>query len=287
MPVLLPLVGLIVACAVLGFALRAARRTAADLERRLGDERRQHDDRARSARLAAVDTLAAGVAHEINNPLTGVLGYADLLLAEMPADAPQRADIEIIKTEALRARRIVRGLLDFARPQPPDMEAVDLCGLVRGCVDMVRHGAERRAIRIVESYTTLLPQLLDPAAVQQVLRNVLDNAQAAMPDGGTLRVAVSRVDVDAVIRIEDDGVGMDAQTRDRAFHPFFTLGGGQGLGLSVALGHVEANGGSIDLTSRSDEGTVVAIRLPIMTAAVVAAQPAMAGRATPADLSAA
>jgi two-component system, NtrC family, sensor kinase len=244
--------------------IRERTRLASSLEQRISAEREHRDRQVHDARLTAVADLAAGVAHEVNNPLTGVLGYADLLLAETDDDAPGRAELEVIRTEALRARSIIRMLLEFARPRPPATMPVQVAGLVRDSVELVRLQASHAGVRILESYQDLPTQLLDPAAIQAAVTNVLANALAALAGGGTVSVTVSRSGSESLVRIEDDGVGMDGDAVDRAVLPFVSMTGGRGLGLSVALGTAEAHGGTLMVTSERDAGTVVEIRLPIM-----------------------
>lgn len=243
--------------------VRRMREAADDLRRELAIERRQHQ-LVQAARLEASSELAEGVAHEVNNPLTSVLGYTDLLLAELPAGSPQRADLEVIRSEADRAGAIVRSLLDFARPRSPRLAAVDLEEMVRACVEVVRGQAGRSGVRVVESYVALPLLALDAAAIQETILALLANALAAMPNGGTLRVTIVSDAHGALARVEDDGVGIDEDTLARAFRPFFSRRGGRGLGLSVARGLVEAHGGTIVLASAAGGGTMAEVRLPFV-----------------------
>jgi signal transduction histidine kinase len=208
------------------------------------------------------------VAHEVNNPLTSVLGYTDLLLAELPAGSPQRADLEVIRSEADRAGAIVRSLLDFARPRSPRLASVDLEEMVRAWVEVVRRQAGRKGVRVVESFAALPLLALDAAAIQETILALLANALAAMPNGGTLRVTIVSDPDGALVRVEDDGVGIDEDTLARAFRPFFSRRGGRGLGLSVARALVEAHGGTVVLASAAGRGTVAEVRLPFAVGSV-------------------
>src|SRR5262245_5649202 len=125
-----------------------------------------------SSKMTAVGELSAAVAHGVNNPLTGVLGYAELLLADWPADDPRRGDVEIIRNEALRARAIVRALVDFARPRDPERSRVDLHETLTTTIDLIRYHVERLGITIVETYGEVEPIEVDPGAVQQVVLNL-------------------------------------------------------------------------------------------------------------------
>jgi signal transduction histidine kinase len=237
----------------------------AELERRALDQRRM----IHASRSAAVGDLAAGVAHEVNNPLTGVLGFAELLIDGMTEDDPRRADVVVIRDEALRARDIVRALRDFASPRPPALAETDLSTLVRQTIDLVRYSIERRGITIHEDLETLPSVLIDGSAIQQAVLNVLTNARQAVDDGGRLEIAVRADGTGRLISITDDGIGMDAVTAQLAFDPFFSgrddageIEPAAGLGLSVSNGLIESHGGTISIHSTPGRGTTVEIHLP-------------------------
>jgi signal transduction histidine kinase len=245
---------------------RENERLVSTLRGELDDRSRVQDQLINASRMAAIGELAAGVAHEVNNPLTGVLGFSELLLEEMPEDDPKRADVKTIWEEAMRARSIVRALRDFARPSSPRMTPTDLADLTRRALDLIRYPLKRAGVMIVETYGELPLIELDPHAIQQVILNVLTNAMQAMPDGGTLRVGTFPRGSDAVVTIADDGEGMDDIVAAQAFVPFFTgrqMAGAAGLGLSASLGLVESHGGTIRLESGVGRGTTVEIRFPI------------------------
>jgi signal transduction histidine kinase len=245
---------------------RENERLVATLRSELEERERVHDQLVQASRMAAIGELAAGVAHEVNNPLTAVVGYSELLLEEMAPDDPRHDDIKTIWEEAMRARSIVRSLRDFARPTSPEMVATDLPELIGRTLDFIRHQLERAGVIIVESHGELPLIELDPHAIQQVLLNVLTNAMQAMSQGGTLRVETSRAGSDAVVTIVDQGVGMDETVAAQAFLPFFSgrqRPGSSGLGLAASLGLVESHGGTIRLASTLGVGTTVEIRLPI------------------------
>jgi signal transduction histidine kinase len=255
-------------------ALDEVRRLHSENDRLVEELRRELDERAlvqrrmiQASRATAVGELASGVAHEVNNPLTGVLGFAELLLDDLGPDDPRRADVETIRTEAMRARAIVRALRDFANPAEPSMVSLDLADVVRRTVDLVRYPLVRRGVEIVETYDELPSVEGDAQAIQQALLNVLTNASQAIPDKGRLAIEVTSRDREAVITITDDGIGMDDETLDQAFEPFFSArrsGTGAGLGLSVSRGLIESHGGTIQLTSLPAVGTTVELRLPLL-----------------------
>ena len=223
-----------------------------------------------ASRLAAVGELAEGVAHEVNNPLTAVLGFSEILLEDLEQEDPRRPDVETIRDAALRARSIVRALRDFARPPDPQLVPTDLRDLIGRMLELVRFPLARSGVIIRESHAELPLIELDPQAIQQVILNVLTNAMQAMPEGGTLRVESAIRGTDAVVRISDDGVGMDESVATQAFVPFFSArhaAGSTGLGLSVSVGLVESHNGTITLESEPGVGTTVEITLPVVAGA--------------------
>jgi signal transduction histidine kinase len=222
-----------------------------------------------ASRMAAVGELAAGVAHEVNNPLTFILGPAELLLLDLDTKDPRRRDVETIRDAALRARSIVRALSDFARPGRPELAPTDLPDLATRMTDLVRYPLTQAGVIITESHAELPLIELDPQAMQQVILNVLTNAMQAMPDGGSLRIESSIRGSEAVVTITDDGVGMDEIVVAQAFVPFYSArraAGALGLGLSVSLGLVESHGGTIRLKSAAGAGTTVEISVPVTAA---------------------
>jgi two-component system NtrC family sensor kinase len=242
-------------------------RLVADLEDRIVEAGRVQAQVVASSKRAAVGELSAAVAHEVNNPLQGILGYAEILLRDADEDGSPREELEVIRSEALRARSIVQSLMEFARPRRPDRRPTDLAGLLSGTLDLMRYHLEHGGVTIVERYTDLPPIELDPDAIRQAVLNVVNNAVQAVPvGGGTLTIQTRWEGADAVIVVTDSGVGMDADTLEHAFLPFFTTRDthlGTGLGLSVTQGIVEAHGGRVRLTSAPGAGTTVVIHLPL------------------------
>jgi len=249
----------------------AARARAEELAIQLSETQRMQQQLVQASKMAAVGELAAAVAHEVNNPLTGILGFSELLLAELGRDDPKRADVAVVHSEALRARSIVRALVEFARPRPPQRIATHPNALVKSALDLMRFRAEEHRVAIVEEYGRVADFEVDPDALKQVLLNLFSNALEAMPSGGELRISTLGTDDLVGLRVTDNGVGMDASTRSRMFTPFFTTRagaqGGTGLGLSVGLRIVEAHGGSIEVASEAGSGSTFTIWLPIADAA--------------------
>lgn len=220
-----------------------------------------------SARMAAVGELAAGIAHELNNPLTPVLSLAEFVLKKDCLDDAARRDLSIIAAEARRARGIVLNLLDFARQTEPTRQQVDVNQLVRDTMALVRSQLESNGIAVEEHYDPDLPLLsLDTTRLRQVWLNLFVNALQAMPHGGKLAVTTGRLDGRIAVRVADTGVGITPAALPRIFEPFYTTkstGRSTGLGLSVSLGIVQDHGGSIEVESREGKGATFTVWLPV------------------------
>ena len=237
-------------------------------ERKRAEEelRRTQAQLVQSARMAAVGELAAGVAHELNTPLTPVLGLAEFLLKKDCLDDAARNDLSIIAAEARRAREIVLNLLDFARQAEPTRQQANVNQVVRDTMALVRSQLASNGIAVEERYDPDLPLLLlDAARLKQVWLNLFVNALQAMPHGGKLAVTTERLDGKVVVRIADTGAGIPAAALPRIFEPFYTtrpVGQGTGLGLSVSLGIVQDHGGSIEVDSQEGKGSTFTVWLP-------------------------
>jgi two-component system NtrC family sensor kinase len=222
----------------------------------------------RAEKLASIGRLAAGVAHEINNPLTGVLTFAHLLREKPNMDVQDQEDLDLIIHETTRAADIVRGLLDFARERPIRMEPLDLNDVVRRTVRLIANQKKFEHIVIDELlYDDLPPVRGDMNQLQQVLLNLSLNACAAMPQGGTLTIRTIPADGKIIVQVTDTGCGIKAEHIDRIFEPFFTtqdVGKGTGLGLSVTYGIIEQHGGEIEVHSREGHGSTFVIHLPVL-----------------------
>ena len=227
-----------------------------------------------SARLAAVGELAAGVAHEINNPLTSIIGFTRLLLEDVPSDDPMRDDLETIDREAARTRQIVRALLDFARTSDPVLVPTDLNGLVEEALMLVCTRSVLAKVSMEKDLLSLPAVMLDSNQIKQVLVNLLNNAVQAMPDGGRLTIATRLTEREhngvyhemAAVYVSDSGVGIPPENLARIFDPFFTtkeVGQGTGLGLSVSYSIVEKHNGRIEVESVPEEGSTFTLLLPV------------------------
>jgi two-component system, NtrC family, sensor kinase len=216
-----------------------------------------------SGKLVAIGELAAGVAHEINNPLFAILALSEFLLKELEPGSRQHERAELIHSTGLEIKEIVRGLLDFARESSDERSALSLDDVVRQTVDLVRRTNMNKGVQILETYE---PVQIDASGSQlkQLILNLLGNARHALLDGGEIHVTVRREGADALVIVTDDGPGIDASVRERIFEPFFTTrrhSGGTGLGLSIGLGIAQAHGGSLALVDEGPGATFV-LRLP-------------------------
>ncbi len=222
----------------------------------------------KAERLAMVGRLAAGVAHEINNPLGGIMLFSNLLLRKAPPEGPERENLERIAAEAKRCQRIVQGLLDFSRQREPKLEVLDICGVIDKTLQLVEHQAMFHDIQVVRSFQADRPTVrVDASQMQQVFINLFLNAVEAMQGKGTLTIRAAGADRGESLQVSvaDTGCGIAAEHLDRLFEPFFTtreVGRGTGLGLSISRGIVENHGGTIWAESRPGEGATFFIRLP-------------------------
>jgi len=222
----------------------------------------------RSERLISMGKLAAGVAHEINNPMTGILSYAEGLLSEAEPNDPRRKDYAVIVHEALRCRQIVRSLLDFSRQGTPALVQVRPQDIIEKAVNVLVKLAPFHDIAFERQIEAGLPTILaDPGQIEQVLINLIVNAQEAMPKGGkiVLGAGCSSGGNQVQFSVRDEGTGIPPEIQSRIFDPFFSTKGGKtdGLGLAVCLGIVQQHRGTIDFQSQPGQGTVFRVTLPV------------------------
>ncbi len=244
------------------------RQIAALVERRENQaERKKLERRLRHAdRLATIGTLSAGVAHELNEPLGAVLGFAQLAAGHPELPEAAAGDLKKIEDAALHAREIVRQLMLFARRDAPMTQPTEWEGVITAARDLMTVRCRDAEVVVVEDRNCDGVFVdADPARLQQVVVNLIVNAVQAMPGGGTLAIRTWAEDHTAVLEVEDTGVGMDERVRERVFVPFFTtkdVNEGTGLGLAVVHGIVTAHGGSIRVESVLSQGSLFEVRLP-------------------------
>ena len=237
------------------------------MERDITEELKMRGQLIHSERLSAVGQLVSGVAHELNNPLQSILGFTELLIdAE---ERPElRRDLEQVRSEAIRAGKIVRNLLAFVRRSSSERAISSVNDIVKGTLALRSYEFGTANIRLFESYADGLPSVVvNPEEIQQVILNLIMNAEQAMRAahrGGTLTVTTNLLGEMVTIEICDNGPGVPAALSGRVFEPFFStkeVGEGTGLGLSIAMGIAEAHGGSLTLVP-TDVGACFRLSLP-------------------------
>jgi signal transduction histidine kinase len=248
-----------------------ARQLGLILENRQAEEERVRlQEQLRHAdRLATIGQLAAGVAHELNEPLGNVLGFAQLIKKGPDLNEQMSHDVEKILTAALHARDVVKKLLIFARQMPTIKSFVDLSAVTEEAYSFLASRLEKENIECVLELQADLPRIIaDPAQLRQVVVNLIVNAFQAMPDGGTLTLTTRADESHVYLVVEDTGVGMSEEVKKKIFLPFFTtkdVGQGTGLGLAVVHGIVASHGGSIDVRTESGKGSRFEVRIPLKT----------------------
>jgi signal transduction histidine kinase len=251
--------------------IRQLREAQMEVRARLEAQQEAESRLVQAAKLAAVGEMAAGIAHELNNPLTTVTGFAELILDETPQADQRRADMEMVLREGLRARSVVRRLLEFARQGEQTRARCDLNEILDDVLALTRHFIHTSGVQLEVDFLKDLPWVsVDSNQMKQVFLNLVHNALHAMPTGGNLKIRteVGRRDERpwAVVRIRDSGIGIEEKDLDRIFEPFFTTRGGRGgtgLGLSVSYGIVMDHGGRIEVASRPGEGSTFSVWLLI------------------------
>ncbi|MBX3179302.1 MAG: HDOD domain-containing protein [Candidatus Hydrogenedentes bacterium] len=270
-------------------AVRGASEEAESLAAAVWKQELSHRNDRRTERLVSVGKIAAGAAHEINNPLAVISGKAQLLLANAERAEDRRA-LELIVEHSQRASGILRDLLQFARPNPPQLMPSRINAVLRGAADRVRQRLEDEGIQLIEDYAPDLPLVhVDRVQMDQVFRNILENAEQSMTKQGdklTLRVRPNQDRTAIIIQIIDTGQGIAADVMDKVFEPFFTTrpgNEGTGMGLAVCHGIVEAHRGTITLHSQEGSGTTCTLTLPVSADRATAPSEAAGGHADRAE----
>ncbi len=225
----------------------------------------------KSDRLATIGQLAAGVAHEINNPLGGILSYSHLVLEDMDAGSPCKENVEKIVAQATRCREIVKGLLDFARQSEPEMSVVNINVILDQALALVEKQALFHNIRVVkELCRDSVQAMADSSQIQQVFVNIIINAAEAIEGAGELSLRTRRSEDGNYVSVvfADTGSGIPEKNIDKLFDPFFTtkeVGHGTGLGLAISYGIIERHKGTIEVRSKPGMGTTFTVHLPLYT----------------------
>ena len=236
------------------------------LKHQMAELKRTQAQLIQSTKLAAIGELAANIAHEINNPLTSVLGFASYLAERIPPGEAMREELDLIQDEAGRARDIVRDLLHFSRQREFVPQVTDLNQVLEQTVAMVRRQGAFDAITLSEEYAEgLAPVEIDVPRIKQVFLNLINNAVYVMRDGGSLTLRSSAAGDMVQVEVIDTGTGIAPEHLDRIFEPFFTTKpdvSGTGLGLSVSLGIVQSHAGTIEAQSELGRGSRFIVKLP-------------------------
>jgi signal transduction histidine kinase len=232
------------------------------------DKDRLQEQLRHADRLATIGQLSAGVAHELNEPIGSILGFAQLLQKDQDLSDQAKNDIEKIMRASLHAREVIKKLMLFARQMPPQKSRVNLNQIVDESLYFLESRCSKEGIRVIRQLSQDLPDVrADQAQMTQVLVNTVVNAIQAMPEGGQLTVQTMASDKTVSLIVEDTGLGMEENVQRQIFQPFFTtkdVGKGTGLGLAVVYGIVISHGGTIGVDSKVGRGTKIEIRLPIL-----------------------
>ena len=220
-------------------------------------------------KLTSLGQMAASIAHEINNPLAGVLIYTQLLSKKLTDDTARKDEsldyLSKMESEVSRCSRIIRNLLDFARQTQPTLRFVDINQVIEQVLAMVGHQAQLQNVEVVKEFSPSLPKVMaDFDQLQQIFTNLTLNAIQAMPDGGRLTIRSAAVDGEAKIDVQDTGCGISKENLGKLFTPFFTTkakGKGVGLGLAVVHGIIERHKGRIKVQSEVGKGTTFSVYL--------------------------
>lgn len=261
------------------------------VEEKTRELRRAHEQMLQAERMVAIGKLAAVVAHEINNPLAGILTYAKLIRRwfekgiDTEAKKKEVTDsLDLIAGESRRCGDLVKNLLTFSRTSPISLEKADVNSIIERCVKLIEHKSELAAIQLQTELATDLPTVYcDAAQIEQVLLALCMNAIDAMPHGGNLWLKSARLnDTEIQLTVRDDGIGIPESVLHNLFEPFMTtkeVGKGVGLGLAISKGIVDRHGGKIEVESRPGHGTTFRITLPVDARVSEAAAVAAAGNA--------
>ena len=223
-----------------------------------------------SEKMASLGLLAAGVAHEVNTPLTGISSYTQMLLQGADADDPRTQVLEKIERQTFRAARIVNGLLNLARPAQVDSGPVDVNAVINDVLSLLEHQLRNGSIQVRKELASSAPVVLGiEYKLQQVFLNLFLNARDAMPKGGWLTIATRGGLNEATIEVADTGSGIPPDYLSRIYDPFFTtkeIGKGTGLGLSITYGIMQEHDGTISCDSSVGQGTRFTLTLPLASA---------------------
>jgi PAS domain S-box-containing protein len=241
-----------------------------DLRERLRIERELREMQQallQSEKLAAMGRLTSQIAHELNNPIYGIMNTLELLKTEIPPESKRRKILELSLSETQRLAEMLRNMLSFSKPEEEKRKPIKINELIEGILLVMERQMKESNIKVETYFDEGIPEVMASTnQMRQVMLNLIKNAKEAMPKGGTLTVRTSREDSKVLIHIQDTGVGIPEELRDKIFEAFFTTKQkvkGVGLGLSVCYGIIKDHGGEIKVESEVDKGTTFTIHLPI------------------------
>ncbi len=221
----------------------------------------------RTEKLAAMGTLSAGVAHEVNNPLAAISSLIQMMQAQKNLDQNAAEKLKLISTQITRITQVTKDMMDFARVRPAAKSLIDVNKVIETSLRLASFDKSFQNLRLKKDFAENLPQIFaDTDQLQQVFLNLFLNARDAMPDGGELRVKTSNTNEQINIAVADSGIGIDTENLKQIFDPFFTTkqtGKGTGLGLAVCYGIVTAHGGRIEAAPNAQNGTTFSVFLPV------------------------
>ena len=237
------------------------------LEKDITEERELEESLIQSEKLAAVGQLAAGVAHEINNPLSAVIANAQLLLLDLPEDDDLLESVKLIELAGKRASQVVRNLLGFARKEQMDFDAVDINETIQSALSLLRHELMLHKVQLnIDLDDNMPPAIISSDHLHSVWINLIINAiDAIETTNAEISITSQYINQEFVITVADNGKGMDAEQKKHVFEPFYTTkrpGKGTGLGLSVCHRIIKQHGGNINIESKIDTGTKMIVKIP-------------------------
>ncbi|GAB4422041.1 MAG: hypothetical protein OHK0032_17650 [Thermodesulfovibrionales bacterium] len=239
-----------------------------ELEKKVRDAteelRLAHENMVRTETLAAIGTLAAGVSHEISTPLNTILGFTQLTISELDDSNPIKEDLKVIEQETVRCKRIVQGLLDFARSPRHEEKLTNMNRILDETLTLLEYQPSMKRIVIKRDMdSNIIPVEADQLQLKQVFLNIILNAVQAMPEGGELKITTKNVNKGVEVAISDTGIGIPEEERQKIFQPFYTTKkDGTGLGLSISYGIIKEHGGEIFVESEIGRGTRFKVFLP-------------------------